>query len=87
MKYENPNPSAFFFDDGDFLNLEHVVYVQFSKDGIDATNEDGELISVTEEPTLEIYFAGGDVPQRRLNPADADRQRLTDALRVYHSKL
>jgi hypothetical protein len=72
---ENPNPAAFFFDDGDFLNLEAVVYVRFSE----VEDDDGD------EQDIGIDLVGG-IVMYRYSSTDAEKRRLRDALAVYHSK-
>jgi hypothetical protein len=86
MKYENPNNAAFFFDDGDFLNLEEVAAVQLHPDGRD----DVETGETTGSPTIDVFTRGVEKPICREGPEHAslkEFRRLSDALRVYHSKL
>lgn len=91
MKYENPNNAAFFFDDGDFLNLEEVSAFQWLPNGDPSlyVAVDSEPIDAAREPVLYVYFRGADTAMQR-SGADVSAvcvQRLSDALRVYHSKL
>jgi hypothetical protein len=83
MKYENPNCSAFFFECGDFVNLEDVVYVHYSEDGTETTT------GFTDAPTLVVFLRGAEEGFTRTGVAlgDSDRRQLSDALRIYHSKL
>lgn len=87
--YENPNCAAFFFDDGDFLNLEDVAATAFYPHYAiaDFVNVDTEVVSPVEtHPLLVIRLKGGTEVQR---PRATKKQvkALTDALRIYHSKL
>ncbi len=83
MKYENPNNAAFFFDDGDFLNLEYVTYTQWLPEG--RTSDSGHL----NKPVLQVGLRNSEENIERYNEAITEREfkRLSDALRVYHSKL
>lgn len=83
MKYENPNNAAFFFDDGDFVNLEYVAAAAYYAKGERIDPDDG---TENNTPVVEIDMAGAD--KARVRPITTnERKRLSDALRVYHSKL
>lgn len=76
MKYENPNPAAFFLGDHDaFLNLEEVVCALWDDDD-------------DEEPVLRVFLRGASVDALEWSGKEykKDYKRLLDALRIYHSK-
>lgn len=81
MKTENPNDSAFFFDDGAFLNLEYVVYAGWSQ----TMDIDGHITTRRDVLRVLCVFSHDmDALLQRCSAAEHDR--LQTALRVYHSK-
>ena len=85
----NPNDAAFFFDDGSFINLDRVTFVEATPYGRrDYPTQDWETSYTTSslesrQKWLHVDFDGGDI-YRKFDQDEFDA--LSNALRVYHSK-